>query len=127
MIPADIIMLIMLLAFPAASDPISTIMLIIDSMSVAVHAHLFPCSSPAATAKDAIPSTTRAPPKNMPIGARKMMTVPRAAMPSPTRIKTMPLRIFRAASIVTPIGREEVEMDNGTNIRTLDIKEVFLC
>ena len=111
MIAADIITLIMLLAFPAARDASAITILIIDRKRVAFQAHLLPWRRPPATMKDTMPSILKIPPRNIPTGARKRSANPNTATPSPASNITMPLRIFRNASRVTPIGREEGDID----------------
>ncbi len=76
-------------------------------MSVIVQAHDLPCNSPHAMTNDAIPIIIKTPliiPPNAPNMSVPIIMVAIVAKNKPPRIATIPERISKAASIVTPVG-----------------------
>ena len=98
------------------------IKLIIVRMSVIVHAHDFPLSSPHAMTKDAIPRAIIPPLTTPAYAATSIPIIPdMVAKNEPAPIADIPEIISRIARIVTPVGRT-FWSDTESNMLTLLVK-----
>ena len=131
----------MLPTFPPARETMPITMLMIDRMTVTVHAQPLPLSRPYATTNETIPKTIKIPPTITPAPPASAVRAicpamfgltfdrvgssePAAARPTPAKSMTMPPMIFSMAMTVTPSG---LEVTDGfvTTYQKQNIEEIF--